>query len=48
MRPAPAWARNETLIKRLARMERFTEGPAPKGAIAVAVEGAAFAIPLPA
>jgi valyl-tRNA synthetase len=41
-----AWARNETLIKRLARIETLTEGPAPKGAISVAVEGAAFAIPL--
>ncbi len=41
-----AWGRNETLIKRLARIETLTEGPAPKGSIAVAVEGAAFAIPL--
>jgi valyl-tRNA synthetase len=41
-----AWARNEVLIKRLARIETLTEGPAPKGAISVAVEGAAFAIPL--
>jgi valyl-tRNA synthetase len=41
-----AWARNETLIRRLARIETLTEGPAPKGAISLAVEGAAFAIPL--
>ncbi len=41
-----AWARNEALIKRLARIETLTEDPAPKGAIAVNVDGAAFAIPL--
>ncbi|MBL9046049.1 MAG: valine--tRNA ligase [Tabrizicola sp.] len=41
-----AFARNETLIKRLARIENVTEGAAPKGSIAVAAEGAAFAIPL--
>ncbi len=41
-----AFARNETLIKRLARVDQVTEGPAPKGSIAVAAEGAAFAIPL--
>jgi valyl-tRNA synthetase len=41
-----AWGRNETLIKRLARIEALSEGPAPKGSISVAVEGAAFAIPL--
>ncbi|NJM82829.1 MAG: valine--tRNA ligase [Tabrizicola sp.] len=41
-----AWDRNEALIKRLARIETLTEGPAPKGAISVTVEGAAFAIPL--
>ena len=41
-----AWTRNEMLIKRLARIETLTEGPAPKGAISVAVEGASFAIPL--
>jgi valyl-tRNA synthetase len=41
-----AWARNETLIKRLARVEAMTEGPAPKGSIALALEGATFAIPL--
>ncbi|MBC2835714.1 valine--tRNA ligase [Paragemmobacter straminiformis] len=42
-----AWARNETLIKRLARIESLTEAAtAPKGAITLAVEGATFAIPL--
>jgi valyl-tRNA synthetase len=41
-----AFQRNETLIKRLARIDHVTEGPAPKGSIAVAAEGAAFAIPL--
>ncbi len=41
-----AFQRNETLIKRLARIDTVTEGPAPKGSIAVAAEGAAFAIPL--
>jgi valyl-tRNA synthetase len=41
-----AFARNETLIKRLARVENVTEGAAPKGSIAVAAEGAAFAVPL--
>uniref|UniRef100_UPI00286A4E43 class I tRNA ligase family protein n=1 Tax=Tabrizicola sp. TaxID=2005166 RepID=UPI00286A4E43 len=41
-----AWARNETLIKRLSRIDSLSEGAAPKGSIAVAVEGAAFAIPL--
>jgi valyl-tRNA synthetase len=41
-----AFQRNETLIKRLARIDAVTEGPAPKGSIAVAAEGAAFAIPL--
>ncbi|MDZ4088167.1 MAG: valine--tRNA ligase [Tabrizicola sp.] len=41
-----AFARNETLIKRLARIDQVTDGAAPKGSIAVAAEGAAFAIPL--
>ncbi len=41
-----AWFRNEALIKRLARIETLTEGSAPKGAISVNVDGAAFAIPL--
>ena len=42
-----AWARNETLIKRLARIETLTPAAtAPKGAITVATPGATFAIPL--
>ncbi|MGL4321785.1 MAG: valine--tRNA ligase, partial [Paracoccaceae bacterium] len=41
-----AWARNEALIRRMARLENFSEGPAPKGSIAIAMEGAAFAMPL--
>ncbi len=42
-----AWARNETLIKRLARLESLTDASAaPKGAITLAVDGATFAIPL--
>ncbi|MFA9232142.1 MAG: valine--tRNA ligase, partial [Microgenomates group bacterium] len=41
-----AWTGNEALIKRLARVETLTEGPAPKGAISVAAVGASFAIPL--
>ncbi len=41
-----AWAGNEALILRLARLDGMTEGAAPKGAMTVAVEGASFAIPL--
>jgi valyl-tRNA synthetase len=41
-----AFQRNDVLIRRLARIDSVTEGPAPKGSIAVAAEGAAFAIPL--
>ncbi|KAF0172827.1 MAG: valyl-tRNA synthetase [Rhodobacteraceae bacterium] len=41
-----AWTRNEALIKRLARIDSLTEGTAPKGSIALALDGAAFAIPL--
>ncbi len=41
-----AWDRNESLIRRLARIETFAEGPAPKGSITLALEGATFAIPL--
>ncbi|THD84407.1 valine--tRNA ligase [Aliigemmobacter aestuarii] len=42
-----AWARNEVLIRRLARIETLTEAAtAPKGAITLAAEGASFAIPL--
>jgi valyl-tRNA synthetase len=41
-----AFQRSEVLIKRLARIETIAEGPAPKGSLSVAAEGAAFAIPL--
>ena len=41
-----AFQRNATLIKRLARIETFTEGPSSKGAITLAAPGATFAIPL--
>ena len=41
-----AWQRNEALIRRMARVEGFSEGPAPKGSIALAMDGAAFALPL--
>jgi valyl-tRNA synthetase len=41
-----SFQRNEVLIKRLARIDQVTDGAAPKGSIAVAAEGAAFAIPL--
>ncbi len=42
-----AWANNEALIKRLARIESLTEAPElPKGAVTIAVEGGVFALPL--
>jgi valyl-tRNA synthetase len=42
-----AWARNEALIKRLARVETLTEAAtAPKGSVSLALDGAAFALPL--
>ncbi|ESW61219.1 MAG: valyl-tRNA synthetase [Rhodobacter sp. CACIA14H1] len=42
-----AWTRNEVLIKRLARVESLTEAAtAPKGSVSIALEGAAFAMPL--
>ena len=41
-----AWERNEALIRRMARIDGFSEAAAPKGSIAIAVDGAAFAIPL--
>ncbi len=41
-----AWANNEPMITRLARLDGMTEGKAPKGAITVPVEGGSFAIPL--
>ena len=45
-RARAAFERNAALIRRLARVEAPAEGPAPKGAISVAAEGAAFALPL--
>ncbi len=41
-----AYARNEPMIQRLARIDSLTVAPAPKGSIAVAVAGAHYAIPL--
>ncbi|WP_127900958.1 valine--tRNA ligase [Solirhodobacter olei] len=42
-----ALGRNEALLKRLARIEGISEAAeAPKGALTIAVEGGAFAIPL--
>ena len=42
-----AWARNEALIKRLARIESLEEVDAfPKGTVTVAVEGASLGLPL--
>jgi valyl-tRNA synthetase len=41
-----AWTRNDALIRRMARIDQFSEGPAPKGSLSVAADGAAFAIPL--
>ena len=42
-----AWDRNETLIKRLARIESLSDTDAmPKGTISVTAEGASFGLPL--
>ncbi|MEX5727212.1 valyl-tRNA synthetase [Rhodovulum iodosum] len=42
-----AWARNEALVKRLARVESLTEvDTLPKGCVTIAVEGGTFALPL--
>ncbi|WP_323766193.1 valine--tRNA ligase [Marinovum sp.] len=42
-----AWARNETLIKRLARIDSLTEVPSfPKGCATLPVSGATFGLPL--
>ncbi len=42
-----AWANNEALIKRLARIDSLTEVEIlPKGAVTIAVEGGVFALPL--
>ncbi len=42
-----AWDRNETLIKRLARIDSLTDtDEMPKGTITIAAEGASFGLPL--
>ena len=41
-----AWANNEALIKRLARVDALTVGDAPKGSLTVGTKGATFALPL--
>ena len=42
-----AWARNEALIRRLARIESLSEAAqVPRGAVTVPVEGGLFALPL--
>jgi valyl-tRNA synthetase len=42
-----AWARNEVMIKRLARIDSLTDADAlPKGCVTVAVEGGTFGLPL--
>ena len=42
-----AWANNEALIKRMARIESLTAASElPKGAVTIAVEGGTFALPL--
>jgi valyl-tRNA synthetase len=42
-----AWERNETLIKRLARIDSLTETDGlPKGTVTVPAEGASFGLPL--
>ena len=42
-----AWARNEALIRRLARVESLAQvAELPRGAVTIAVEGATFGLPL--
>ena len=42
-----AWTRNETLIKRMARIDTLSDVDAmPKGTITIAAEGASFGLPL--
>ncbi|QFU09041.1 Valine--tRNA ligase [Rhodobacteraceae bacterium THAF1] len=41
-----AFARNRSLIERLARLGEIAEGPAPKGAMILPVRGGSFALPL--
>ena len=45
-RARAALNRNRDLVRRLARVESFREGDAPKGSILVALQEAGFAIPL--
>ncbi|GAA3869757.1 valine--tRNA ligase [Celeribacter arenosi] len=41
-----AWAENEAMIMKLARIDSLSEGPMPKGAITISVPGGSFALPL--
>jgi valyl-tRNA synthetase len=41
-----AWANNEALIMKLARIDSLSVGPMPKGAVTIAVDGGTFALPL--
>ncbi|WP_439104718.1 valine--tRNA ligase [Celeribacter marinus] len=41
-----AWANNEALILKLARIDTLTEGAMPKGSITISVAGGTFALPL--
>ena len=41
-----AWANNEALIRKLARIDSLSEGAAPKGSVSLPVEGGLFALPL--
>ncbi|PIE13604.1 MAG: valine--tRNA ligase [Rhodobacterales bacterium] len=41
-----AWANNEMMIKRLARIDSLTEMDFPKGSITIAADGAQFGLPL--
>ncbi|WP_417248542.1 valine--tRNA ligase [Celeribacter sp.] len=41
-----AWANNEALIMKLARIDSLSEGPMPKGAVTISVAGGVFALPL--
>ncbi len=41
-----AWDRNAALIRRLARIDTLTDGPAPKGSVALPCDGGLFALPL--
>ena len=41
-----AWARNEAILKRLARIDSLNAGAAPKGSVLIPVTGGTFALPL--